>query len=422
MKFSKTVNIIGCGFAGIECALFLARHGINVHIFDKDFSNYKCDRFECEHISKSKDINNAHNLLREELKILGSSLLEEEYKLSHDGLIECGCVASRLLEYGRNLLKNYKNIKIFNVNIKEIDVEELNVIATGPHTDKELYLWLKENFGSMRVFDGFSQSLIVENVDESLMYKKENDKENLYYPFNYDEYIAFCNKIIKARNDFCELNNIKLGQSELAIENIVLKGKDELKNKIMRPCKLLGYNERPYAVLQVEKIASRYKIKGFASFLSQTFQDMIISSLKPFKNCKIVCKGKVLNNFYINSPFVINYFSQSNKFENIFFAGSLAGFDGHLEAMASGLYVGYNIMTKIVGKSFLPIPTCTLLGSMMKKITLNSLNFSPIIANYDIIKENNSDNSFSDVNLDILARSKDSLKKFMEDYNGRIKI
>ena len=35
MKFkSSVVNIIGCGYAGSECALSLADRGVKVHVFD----------------------------------------------------------------------------------------------------------------------------------------------------------------------------------------------------------------------------------------------------------------------------------------------------------------------------------------------------------------------------------------------------
>ena len=34
MKNTTFVNVIGCGYAGMECALFLASLGIKVHVFD----------------------------------------------------------------------------------------------------------------------------------------------------------------------------------------------------------------------------------------------------------------------------------------------------------------------------------------------------------------------------------------------------
>ena len=59
MRISKPqlVNVIGSGYAGIECALFLAGHGIKVHLFD-DEKTYQFDelsqKFECNSTKKRK--------------------------------------------------------------------------------------------------------------------------------------------------------------------------------------------------------------------------------------------------------------------------------------------------------------------------------------------------------------------------------
>ncbi len=423
MKNSKIVNIIGCGFAGIECALFLASQGKRVHIFDLEQDCYQCDCHNCEQIDKNnKNQIYARGLLREELKILGSSLVEQESKLSKNGLIECGCVASRLLEYGKKLIKENPNIEYFKASIKELDIDEINVVATGPRTDKDFFEWLKEQFGSMRCYDNFYDNPVVSGVDASLLYKKEGDNsDDLYFPFDYQSYIDFCNVIIKARNDYLDLSgNKQITSGELSIEKLVENGKDSLKNQVLRPCKLEGYNDRPYAVLRLKKHNQGYELCGLSSDLPYILQDFIFSSLQPLKKCKLEKKGRILQNRYLNSPFVINYFSQSNKNDKLFFAGAITGLEGHLEAMASGLMVGYNILSLIFGKKIKPIPSCTCIGSMMKKIILiNTLKFSPIVANYDIIEGSERFDSLDSLKNNQLAISRGELTKYMEDFNGK---
>ena len=58
---------------------------------------------------------------------------------------------------------------------------------------------------------------------------------------------------------------------------------------------------------------------------------------------------------------------------------------GHIESMAMGLYVGHNVLSYVSHKQMVAIPSETAIGSMMKKITQNTIKFDPIEANYDII-------------------------------------
>lgn len=422
MKIKKTVNIIGTGFAGIETALFLASHGIKVHIFDRNYQNYKCDNLSCEFFGKNqKNVNFARDLLREELKLLSSKFVEVEEKFYKGGLIECGCIGSRLLEEGRKLIKNNQNIEVFDLNVKELDLDEINIVATGPHTDGELFDWLKKHYGSMRCNDGIYENPIVDNVEENLLYKKEGDESgDLYLPFTYEEYLDLVNRIVKARNDYLDLSgNKKITTVTNAIEKLVENGKDALKNQSLRICKLESFNERPYAVLRIKRVALGYELCGLSSSLPYILQDMIISSMKPFKNCKLIKEARVLQNYYINSPYVINQHLQSLKDERVFFAGGLIGLDGHLEAMASGLIAGYSVLAYIYGKQFKSLPYGTCVGSLMRKlICTNVSNTSPLLASYDIIEGyKNYDNKDK-----FLQYTKESLTKYVEDYYGWNKI
>ncbi len=419
MKIKRTVNIIGCGFAGIECALFLASHGVNVHIFCDKEESYKCDCITCECLAKSeKNSNYARDMLREELKTLNSALIDEESKLSKNGLVECGCVASRLLEFGRNLIKNHENIKLFKINVKELDTEELNVVATGTHTSKELFEWLKDCFGSMRLIDDCYENPIVNRLDKDFLFKKEGDEsEDLYLPLAYHEYIGFCNEIVKAHNEYLDLTKSnKLDSGEFTVEKLIGKGKDALKNYAFRECKLVGLEERPYAIIRFKKHELGYEICGLASELPTNFQDRFIYFLTPCYNCQIVRYSRVVKSGYINSPYIINEHSQAVKNPRLFFAGAITGLEGHLEAMASGLVTAMNLLTQIKGKKFVSLPKNTMISSLTRKIlTNNGIKFSPILANYDIMEE-------SLDREELKSRSKQELTKFMEDFNGKFNV
>lgn len=426
MKIKKTVNIIGAGFAGIECALFLASHGIKVHIFDKDIKSYRCDCDTCEFFGKTiKNQNYARDLLREELKILDSKLITIEEKFYKGGLVDCGCIGSRVLEEARKLLYNNENIQIFNLKVKELDLDEINLVTTGPHTDGELFEWLKKHYGSMRCNDGVYENPIIKNIDESLLYKKEGDEsDDLYLPFDYDEYIELVNRIVKAHNDYLDLSGSKkITTGALAIEKLIENGKDALKNQALRPCKLEGYSQRPYAVMRIKRVPLGFELCGMSSALPLILQDMLISSIKPFKKSEIVKVGRVLQSYFINSPYVINEFCQSLKDDGVFFAGGIIGSEGHLEAIASGLLAGFGIVSLIYGKKFEKMPYGTCIGSLIRKIiSINSINSSSILASYDIIEGNKGKILCDEVKKECLACSRESLNMFKEDFYGRNKI
>ena len=74
MKFNRSfVNVIGCGFAGSECALTLAEHGVKVHVFDHQ-TNENNKEISADLLKKPL----AKELLREELIALDSQLLNLE--------------------------------------------------------------------------------------------------------------------------------------------------------------------------------------------------------------------------------------------------------------------------------------------------------------------------------------------------------
>lgn len=412
MKNRLFVNVIGCGYAGCECALSLAEKGLKVHVFD-DRDIVKRQNDEGLEFATKKQF--ADKLLKKELEFLGSKLIKIEKELESQGL----CDSQILLEKAREKVKNNPNIRFFDMTVKELNFDEINVVATGPQTNKELFDHLVQTFGARKCFDCFPVFAMVENLDEKLFCHKG---ENLYLPLSYNEYIDFVNTIILKLNfEILAKGNMP---AKATIEYMAMKDKDMLRNEYMAPIYLENCPQRPYAVLKLEKTGQVYQISGFSSQLSTEAQKAILLSLKGFKGCMLVRAGQTKQNCYINAPYMINEFCQSEKISNLFFAGNIAGVFGQTESIANGLYVANNVFSYYNEKRFVKLPDKTCLGFMMQKIiktnNFNYSKFEPIFADYDIIESEQKFASQFEKEKFLIFRSKFLLEKYKEELkNGK---
>ena len=83
MDKDLVINIIGAGLAGSEAANFLANRGIKVNLYERrpEFNDgaHHSDLFGelvCSNSLKSKKLDNACGLLKEEISRLGSIMME----------------------------------------------------------------------------------------------------------------------------------------------------------------------------------------------------------------------------------------------------------------------------------------------------------------------------------------------------------
>ncbi len=400
------VNVIGAGFAGLECALFLARHGVRVHLFNCKQKKSSCSDFcYCQNENLSQSDSRMGDQLRQEIKVIGSVLVEDEIHLHKQKDFN----SDKIIEVWLEKAKKHPNIDYFDICVHEINLKEVNVIASGHRTEGRLYEWLKNEFGSLRCNNTYPIYPLVEGIDESVLKKKDECDKAFYLPLSYDEYISLCNKIIEERNKYVDYLK-KRGQEVECVEEIVLKNKDALKNIVLKP--VLLNCERPYAVLKLTGCKGKFLVHGFCSNLPVESQERILKSIKGMQNINLVREGSPQHNSYLNAPLIINEHWQSLRRENLFFAGNIAGVFGHIEGMASGLIVAHNVLSYIKGRKMPILPQKTCLWQLTSNlISQNPLNFSPISVNCDIIKEED--------RKELFDNSISLLTKFEEDFNGR---
>ena len=188
----QVVNVIGSGFAGIECALFLAGHGIKVHLFnsEKQKKSEQAKFAEEVELFTSKKRKIFENILLKELYMLGSPLVRFAMR---DGVEFSYKNYQELVSYGKHMVENNENISVFPISVYEINPNEITVVATGNYTDEKLMDCLDKIFDGMNCFKKTGVFPVFQNVNEEKMYKKQDDENIFYIPLTYEKYIRFIN-------------------------------------------------------------------------------------------------------------------------------------------------------------------------------------------------------------------------------------
>lgn len=397
MSFNrKFVNVIGCGFAGIECALFLASHGIKVHVFEGGKVEER-DVYD-EKSSAVKKL--TEELLVRELERLGSPLIKEGRL---NGFNERG-----IISLGKRLLEEHPNVKIISASIHEINPHEVTVIATGSYTDEGMSEFLVRNFGGM-LCHSFLPIYPVFDCDGNGLYKRG---DNLLLGLSYEDYLKFINGVVD------EIRQKGLEKEALpprSLERLVYEGKNALRDFSLRPV-LVG-NEKPYASIKFSKTENGLVGVGLASTLPRASQERIFSNIDYLKDCRLISKGRMLKICQISSPYMVSEFHQSLMNKNIFFAGAILGISGYVDCIASGLYTALNVLKYVQERAMVKLSNKTAVGKMAEVISSQDRKNGGFLEDYQIFSKEDLKNK--DIVNIFARRSMVELAIFKEEYNGK---
>ena len=141
----KKVTVIGGGLAGCEAAYQLSRRGIRVDLYDSKpikkspahHSDLLCE-IVCSNSFKAKRVNSAAGLLKEEMRTLGSLLLQCADR--------CAVPAGGALAVDRELfsqlvtdaIRSDPNITVIEEELTSLPEDGVTIVATGPLTHDAL--------------------------------------------------------------------------------------------------------------------------------------------------------------------------------------------------------------------------------------------------------------------------------------------
>ena len=427
----KEAIVVGAGLAGCEAAYQLSKRGIHVKLYEmkphKKSEAHHMDTFAelvCSNSLRSDALTNAVGLLKEEMRTIGSLIMEVADETS--------LPAGSALAVDRTLFSKKITEKIQNdPNIEIID-EEVDhipdspcVIATGPLSSQAMV----DAIGTIidhkycYFYDAAAPIVTFESIDMSKAYKKSRyDKGSADYincPMTIDEFNAFYDALITAEvAEVHGFENEKVFEGCMPFEVMAKRGRNTL---LFGPMKPVGLDtpdgKRPYAVVQLRQDnaqASLYNIVGFQTHLKWSEQKRIIHMIPGLENAEIVRYGVMHRNTYINSPMVLDETYALKERKDLFFAGQMTGVEGYVESAASGMLAGINLAHVLNDEEPVKPGNETVIGSMSYYIThADSKNFQPMNANFGIVhlninvKKKDRKNAYAPQSLEIIRKLKE---------------
>ena len=198
------INVIGAGLAGCEAAMQIANRGIDVRLYEmkphKRTPAHKTDLFGelvCSNSLKAMRVESAAGLLKEEMRRLGSFLMQcaDKCQVPAGGALAVDRdIFARLVTEG---IQAHPRITVIHEEITEIPADAITVIATGPLTADGLAKAIEEKFGSsLSFFDAAAPIVTAESVDmdyafTASRYDRGGDDDYINCPLNKEEYEAF---------------------------------------------------------------------------------------------------------------------------------------------------------------------------------------------------------------------------------------
>lgn len=406
-ELSPPIHILGGGLAGCEAAWQVARAGLPAVLYEmrpqRSTPAHKTGQLAelvCSNSLKSESENTAPWLLKQELRRLGSLLLDAAAKARVPG--------GQALTVDREVFALEIAQAIESSTLIELRREEVTrlpdgivVVATGPLTSDALATEIGRLTGSDRLFfyDSISPIVDAETIDMSVAfrasrYDKSLDGTGDYIncPFDKPQYETFVDALLEAQSHTPHISDdIPYFEACLPIEELARRGRDTLRFGPMKPVGLTDprTGRRPWAAVQLRQEnvrADSYNLVGFQNYLKYGEQRRIFRMIPGLENAEFLRYGQIHRNTYINAPALLTPALQLRSALRILFAGQISGVEGYVEAIATGLMAGRNAAALATGETVEAMPRETALGSLSHYIAhADARNYQPANITFDLL-------------------------------------
>ena len=401
----KTVNVIGAGLAGCEVAYRLANENIKVNLYEQKPKRkspaHSSDNFAelvCSNSLRGNVLSNAVGLLKEEMRMLGSLIIESAYENQVPAGGALAVDREKFSQYITEKIKNHPNITVINEEVTTINKDEYTVVASGPLTSDSLFLHIKELTGKddLYFYDAAAPIVSYDSIDMTKAFKgsryNKGDADYINCPMTKEEYDAFYNELINAEcAQMKEFEKEVVFEGCMPVETMAKRGYNTLLFGPLKPVGLRSetMDKDAYAVVQLRQDnseATMYNIVGFQTHLKFPEQKRVFSMIPGLNNAEFLRYGVMHRNTFIKSPGLLNSKYQMIENEKVFFAGQITGVEGYVESAASGLTVGIYLSRLLNGKEIKEFSKNTAMGALSNYISDTTVEkFQPMNVNFGII-------------------------------------
>lgn len=429
----KKVTVIGAGLAGSEAAWQLARQGIPVRLIEmkpqKMTPAHHSENFAelvCSNSLRSDELSNAVGLLKQELRLLGSLIMDcaDANRIAAGGALAVDRDGfSRLVT---EKIKAHPCIEIVSEEARRIPDGEV-IIATGPLTSDAMAEKIAELCGDTRFlnfYDAAAPIVTLESIDMgSAFYASRYDKGTADYincPMTRDEYLTFRNELCTAREAAVHgFDDNGVFEGCMPVEVMARRGEDTLRFGPLKPVGLADprTGQESYAVVQLRRdnaVGTIYNIVGFQTHLAFPEQKRVFSMIPALKNAEFVRYGVMHRNTYLNSPKLLDRYYRLKAQPRISFAGQMTGVEGYVESCASGMLAALETAARLSGEAPLDFPRATAIGALALYVSESTVgHFQPMNVNFGILEPlDRKVKGKRNKNAEISARALDIIKTY----------
>lgn len=403
MSFER-VTVIGGGLSGSECACQLADRGVPVRLYEMrpDHSSPahhtgSLAELVCSNSFKSTRVDSAAGLLKEELRRMGSVLI--------DCAERAAVPAGGALAVDRERFSAFVEEEVARRSLIEVIREEVVdipegpcVIAAGPLCSPALSDKVLELVGgdALSFFDAAAPIVDATTIDRSIVftqsrYDEQGGGDYLNAPFTKDEYDAFIDALVAAeRVVLKDFERRDLFQACQPAEEVARTGHDAIRFGAMKPVGLTDprTGRRPWAAVQLRSEnaeGTAYNLVGFQTNLTFGEQKRVFRMIPGLENAEFFRYGVMHRNTFVDAPRVLDG-SFAVPGTRVRLAGQITGTEGYTEAVASGLFAALNTFADLSSADRVSLPLTGAFGSLVAYATSkDTVDYQPMHVNFGVV-------------------------------------
>ncbi len=407
MRDKELVTVIGGGLAGCEAAWQIAQQGVNVDLYEMKPERFspahelaQLGELVCSNSLRSNAVDSAAGLLKEEMRQLGSLLMQAADTTAVPAGKALAVDRRRFAAFLTAKIEGHPLISVHRREVSRIPDTAAGpvILAAGPLMSASLAEDLQTLTGSdnLAFYDAIAPIVDAESLDMEVIYRKSrwddaSPGDYLNCPMDREQYARFIELLGAAETvALHSFEDPKYFEGCLPIEVMCERGPETLRFGPMKPVGLAHPQTGwvPHAVVQLRaenQEGTMYNLVGFQTKLTYPEQQRIFRTIPGLERVVFLRFGSIHRNTFVCAPKVLEPTLQMKGRSGLYLAGQLSGVEGYIESAAMGLLAGLNAGRQAQGKPALIPPEATAHGALIRHLTgSDPAHFQPSNVNFGL--------------------------------------